>query len=115
MADELLSLIWGYRLSQAIHAVAVLGVPDLLAEAPRTPAELATATRSDADTLQRVLRALAAHEVVDEDDEGRFRLTAMGERLRADVPGSLRAVAIAVLRPSVWDAWGHLTESVRTG
>ena len=115
MADKLLSLIWGYRLSQAIHVVAVLGVPDLVAEVARTPSELAALTGSDTVMLHRVLRALAAHGVMDEDDAGRFGMTELGERLRSDVPGSVRAVAIALFRPSVWDAWGRFADSVRSG
>jgi hypothetical protein len=115
MADDLLGLIWGYRLSQAVHVVARLGVPDLIAETPLSAVELAASTSSDAATLQRVLRALAAHGVLNEDESGRFRLTGLGQRLRSDAPGSLRDAAIALFRPPMWDAWGHLGESVRTG
>jgi O-methyltransferase/methyltransferase family protein len=115
MTDDLLALIWGYRLSQAVHVVAKLGVADLIAETPLSAVELAGSTGSDAATLQRVLRALAAYGVLDEDEHGRFRLTELGERLRSDVPGSLRDAAIALFRPPMWDAWGHLEESVRTG
>ena len=115
MADELLTLIWGYRVSQAIHVVSLLGIPDLVAMTPKTPQELAAATGSDADTLRRVLRALAAYRVMQEDEGGRFGLTELGERLRSDAPGSLRDVAIGLFRPPMWDAWGRLPESVRTG
>lgn len=115
MADELLALIWGYRLSQAIHVVARLGIADVVEEAPRSPVELASETGSDPATLQRVLRALAAYGVFDEDEQGRFRLTELGQRLRTDAPGSLRDAAIELFRPPMWDAWGHLVDSVRTG
>lgn len=115
VADELLSLIWGYRVSQAIHVAAVLGVADLVAEAPRTASELAEATGSDAGALRRVLRALAAYGVAAEDEQGRFGMTELGRRLRTDAPGSLRDVAIALFRPPWWEAWGHLSDSVRTG
>lgn len=115
MADDLLAMIWGYRLSQAVHVVAALGIPDFVAEAPRSPLELATMTSSDAASLRRLLRALAAHGVMDEDEQGRFRLTELGQRLRTDAPGSLRDVALSLFRPPMWAAWGRLNDSVRTG
>ena len=115
MADDLLALIWGYRLSQAVHVVAKLGVADLIAESPLSAVELAASTSSDAAALQRVLRALAAHGVLNEDKDGRFRLTELGQRLRSDAPGSLRDVAVSLFRSPMWDAWGRLGESVRTG
>ncbi len=110
-----MSLIWGYRVSQAINVVAVLGIPDLVAEAPQTADALAVATGSHAGTLQRIMRALVAHGVMREDEAGRFGLTELGERLRTDASGSLRDVAIALFRPPVWEAWGHLLDSVLTG
>lgn len=115
MADDLMSLIWGYRVSQAIHVIARLGIPDLLADAPKTAAELAASTESNPAALQRVLRALAAYGVLAEDDHARFALTELGERLRSDAPGSLRDVAISLFRPPMWAAWGRLDDSVRTG
>jgi SAM-dependent methyltransferase len=46
---------------------------------------------------------------------GRFALTAAGERLRSDVPGSLRNVALLYGEDFIWQAYGNMTYSVRTG
>ena len=43
---QLLALVRGYRISQAIYVVTQLGIPDLLADGPREIDELARATES---------------------------------------------------------------------
>jgi hypothetical protein len=102
-------------LPQAVSVVAQLGIPDLLADGPRTCLDLATATRTHAASLYRVMRLLAGASVFAEDDEGRFRLAALGECLRADVPGSLRGYAIYCGDAATWSALGALLHSVQTG
>lgn len=108
-------MVFGYRLSQALHVAAVLGISDLLAEGPRTIDDLASAANADADSLGRMLRALAAHGVYIESEDGRFSNTELSSALRADVPGSVKATAVYVGEPYYWDAWGYLLHSARTG
>jgi hypothetical protein len=107
----LLPLIYGYQVSQAIHVAAALGIADELADGPRAVGDLASATATHADTLRRLLRALAAVEVLREEPDGTFGLTALGEELRGP-PG---LVAAFIGRPYHWTAWGQLLHSVRTG
>lgn len=113
--NELRSLINGYQVSQAISVAATLGVADLLADGPRSSDDLARDTGADADALYRLLRALAGVGVLREEDGRRFALTELGEPLRSDVPGSLAGWAEFVGRPAVWQSWGALLHSVRTG
>jgi hypothetical protein len=101
--------------SQAIYVVTTLGIPDLLAGGARSAEELAAATDSDGRALYRVLRALAAAGVLHEDENRLFTLTELGGRLRADAPGSLAPWAALNGRPYLWQAWGELMHSVRTG
>ena len=108
-------LINGYQIAQAIHVATVLGIPELLAEGPRTPGELAAATDSNGNALRRLLRALAAIGVFQEDAADRFSLTPLGDGLRADAPDSLAGWAAFVGRPHHWEAWGHLLDSVKSG
>ena len=42
-------------------------------------------------------------------------LTALGQSLRSDVPGSVRNAAIALTSPGHWLPWGRLSEAIRTG
>jgi hypothetical protein len=53
-------------LSQAIYVAAKLGIPDLLVDGARDGADLAAATNTNAESLSRVLRLLAANEVLEE-------------------------------------------------
>jgi hypothetical protein len=112
---ELFELMAGYRVSQAIYAVASLGIPDLLASGPQDCDELARATGTHAPTLFRVLRFLAGAGLFEEAAPRQFGLTPLGTGLRTDVPGSMRLFALMMLDESHWLAWGNLLHSVRTG
>jgi hypothetical protein len=104
-------LVNGYQVSQALHVAATLGIADRLAESD----ELAAAVGAHAPTLYRVLRALAAVGVLHEDEERRFALTPVGDCLRSDADEPVGGWAAMIGRPYVWQAWGELLHSVRTG
>ena len=59
-ALDLIRLVNGYQISQAIHVAAALGIADLLTCGERTSDDLAAATSTHPPTLYRLLRALAA-------------------------------------------------------
>lgn len=111
----LLHMVTGCWISQALYVTAKLGIADLLQEKPQSCTRLREATQTHAETLYRVLRALASVGVFVEDEEGRFSLTPLAEPLRTDVPGSLRAFAIMLGEPEHWRAWEGVLHSVRTG
>jgi len=113
--EDLRSMVTGFRLSAALAVAADLGLSDELVAGPRSVAELAATVSADQETLYRLMRALATVGLYDEQDDGRFALTPLGEGLRSDVPGSLRPLARTLTDPAVWAAWGHLGHSVRTG
>jgi hypothetical protein len=108
-------LVNGYQMTQALSVAATLGLADLLAAGPRTSDELATDTGVHADTLYRLMRALASIDVFHEEPGRRFRLTELGAVLRTDAPESIRGWAAFVGTPYYWQAWGDLLHSVRTG
>ena len=113
--QDLLQLTNGYRVSQAVYVVATLRIPDHLAKGPLSSDHLAALTGSHPKTLYRVLRALAAVGVFHEDQHKCFALTALGEGLQTDIPGSRAAWARLTARPPVWQAWGDLLETARSG
>lgn len=113
--DQLRSLINGYQISQGLHVLASLGIPDVLKTGPRSAEELAGMTSTDPRSLYRLLRALASVGVLDEGDNQVFGLTDLGQGLRSDAPNSLSGWATFIGRPYYWEAWGHLAHSVRTG
>jgi hypothetical protein len=112
---DLLRLVNGYQVSQAIHVATRLGVADHLRGTSRNIEELASLTASHPGGLYRLLRALAAIGVFHEGENKMFSLTAMGECLRSDSPTPLGAWAAYVGRSYVWQTWGNLLHSVRTG
>jgi hypothetical protein len=114
-AADLYRLIDGYKITQAIHVAAVLGLADHLADGPRSAADLAAAAGADAGAVLRLLRALAAIGVLTEEADGRFSLTPMGEALRADADHTVHPFAVMTGQDYYWRAWGALLHSVRTG
>src|SRR3954468_14635579 len=105
-AAELVLLVTGYRISQAIHVAATLGIADLIKDGASSASDLAVATNSHAGALYHVLRALAAAGVFHEDDEKRFSLTPLGECLRSDAERPIAGFAPFAARPPPWPASG---------
>ena len=106
-------MIWGVHISRAVYVAAELGVADLLAGGPMTAAQLAQATRVHEPSLYRVLRLLAALGVLAEQDGRLFGLTVLGERLRAEVPASVRSWALLVESLETAPGFEPLTELCR--
>jgi predicted transcriptional regulator len=93
---KLRGLIFGFSITLSIAVSAELGIADLLADGPRTVAELARKCGVLERPLCRMLRALTGEGVFAENGDGRFALTPMAELLRSDHPRSLRNWAIYV-------------------
>lgn len=113
--DRLLFLTYGVRLTAVLCAVAELRIADLLAEGPRTAAELAELTSTDASALARVLRTAAAVGLVAEEPDGRWAITPVSEKLRSDLPDSLLNLIRLQGSPIMWEPYGDLLYSMRTG
>lgn len=108
--------IWpGIIVGQAIHTAAKLRIPDLLADGPKTIAELASECGAHPPTLERLLRALSTVEMFTPTGDGRFRNTQLTEVLRSDHPQSQRTAALFLPAPFLWRPLGELYESVRSG
>src|SRR5919112_3743958 len=103
---ELMRLVNGYQVSQAIHVAATLGIADLLGDGPRGSDDLAAEAGVHPGSLYRLLRALAAVGVFREEAGRRFSLTPMGRCLRSDAELPVGPYAAFVGRPYQWAAWG---------
>lgn len=108
-------LVNGYQMTQAISVAATLGLADLMTDSPQTSEDLAAKAGVHADALYRLLRALASIGLFHEEPDRRFRLTELGGALRSDAPGSIAGWATFVGSPYIWQAWGELLHSVKTG
>lgn len=80
--SQLWELLRGALATRALAIAADLGVPDALAAGPRAIEELAAEVGADADTLHRILRALASDGVFEEVEPGVFANTPSSEQLR---------------------------------
>jgi hypothetical protein len=108
-------LAFAMRVSRALYAAAQLGIANLLAGGPMTSGQLAVDAGADAQSLRRLLRALVAYGVFEEDAPDRYGLNAAAELLRRDVPGSQRAGVLFTAGDMTWQLWLDFLESVRTG
>ena len=104
----------GYLSTQLLYVAAKLRLADLLAKGPRSSAELATATGTDASALHRLLRGLVLEGVIDEQPIGQFSLTEAGGQLRSDIPGSLLGAVLA-RGELYYPAAAGLIETIRRG
>ncbi|MET9317842.1 methyltransferase [Kribbella sp. NPDC003505] len=111
---ELLGLIGGYQVSQAISVAARLGISDVLATSPQTLSELAQSTGTDVPSLARLMRALTALGLYT-DDGGTFANTELGAALRVDAPRSVAGWARFIGTGSYWQTQAALEQSVRSG
>jgi hypothetical protein len=112
--DQMARLIHGYWAAQAVYVAAKLELADLLAERPQSANELAQATGAHAQSLHRLLRALASIGVFREEEAGRFAMTPLAETLRKDGPQSLWAMAV-MMGEETYHVWGDLFFSIETG
>ncbi|MEV0679175.1 methyltransferase [Actinosynnema sp. NPDC050436] len=110
---DMLHLMSGAWRTRALAVAAELGVADLLADGPRTTADLAARTGSVPDNLRRVLRFLASLGVFDVDGDS-WSLTPLGALLRSDVEGSQRDLA-RLYGGLFYRSFGALEHTVRTG
>jgi len=113
--SRILDLITGIWAARAVGAVAQLGIADRLAAGPLTARELAPLVGADEAALYRLLRAVVAVGVLSKEAGGRFGLTALGQCLRSDVAGSMRAAIASEVDTVHWACWGRLDECIRTG
>jgi O-methyltransferase domain/Dimerisation domain len=111
----ILQMIMGSWVSQALGAIARLGVADHLTKGAKTTAELAEAVGANVDGLGRTLRALAGVGIFTSPTPGSWALTPVGDCLRTDAEGSMRYLAIAETDHAHWTTWGRFVHAVRTG
>ncbi|MEL7241159.1 MAG: methyltransferase [Cyanobacteria bacterium J06573_2] len=112
---DLIRMMTGMWVSQAIYVTAHLGIADLLKDSSKSIAQLAEETETDVSSLYRVIRALASVGIFKEVEPNEFALTKTGEYLRSDVPNSLRSISMMLGDKCSWQSWGEIIQVVKTG
>jgi O-methyltransferase domain len=112
---ELLAQIsCAYWLSRCLHVVADIGVADALEEEPQSVAALAEFTGCHKGALDRVLRLLSSHGIF-RSCNGGYLHTPASRVLRTDHPRSVRSFVRMSGLPILWESYGSLEFSLRTG
>ena len=105
----------GLARTQLLHVAARLGIADHLEAGPLTADTLARETGADPDALFRALRALAAGGVFTLLEGGRFENNRASRALRADGPGSMRALLQYLGSAPNVAAWADAGRTVQSG
>lgn len=100
--------------TKALYCAVDLCLPELLAGGPRTAAQLAAATDSDPDAIERLMRFLVSRGIF-KHRNGRYANNGASDRLRADHPYSFRDWVLFF--GSDWNLriWNEMPGRVRTG
>jgi hypothetical protein len=114
-AVQVIQMLAGRSVSQAISVAAELGIADVLKDAAMHVDELAAATSTHAPSLYRLLRALASVGIFAETENRQFRVTPLAACLRGDAPDSIRNLARWYGVPLILHSWDELLHSVKTG
>ncbi|OQR96335.1 SAM-dependent methyltransferase [Achlya hypogyna] len=104
--------MWATR---SLATVASLKIPDVLRDGPLRAHEIAAQLDLDRDSVFRLMRAVSSMGFFEHTQGDVFALTASGEYLLSDVPGSMRSYLVAMCAPGHWLPWGNLEHTVRTG
>jgi predicted O-methyltransferase YrrM len=113
--EILFGMVIGTWLSQTVGTIARLRIPDAVAAGAATATAVAEKLSLDTDATYRVMRGAAAAGIFLRLDEERFALSPLGELLRSDVPGSMRAFLDVQSAPGHWLSWCRLDDTVRKG
>jgi hypothetical protein len=113
-AGRLTRLADGYLVTQLLVVAVELRLAEHLVAGPRTAADLAAQVGAVPGAVARVLRGLAAEEVVQELPDGRFAGTPLTALLAENAPGSL-AGAVRARGELYYRPAAQLTEATRKG
>lgn len=113
--EKILQLISSQWLARSLYVVAKLEIADLIADGHCSVAQLAEKTQMHPNSLYRVIRALASTGYFTEVSPREFELTPLGESLKKDAPGAVRATVLTLTGQLQWESWGEALHSVRTG
>lgn len=110
---QMIQMLAGFQISQALYVVAKLGLSTKLADGPQTIEQLATATGAKPDALRRITRTLAPLGIFRTDGE-RIEATPLGLTLAEGQPGSLRDIALYWMETH-YAPYGELLRTAMTG
>jgi hypothetical protein len=112
---DVIRMSTGFWVSALVYTMAKIGLADRLASGPRTAAAIAGELGLLPRTLHRFMRTLASLGLLTQHADDTFGLTPHGEALKTGAPGSARATVLTMAGPMIWQAFGDVEYSLRTG
>lgn len=112
---QLLRMMDGIIVHQALYAAAELGIADLVDGKGQSTPELAAKLMVNEDALYRLLRFLASQGVFQETSPRVFIHTELSGFLRSGTPGSLRSFLIFRGSELYLAPFGEIVHTIRTG
>lgn len=110
-----LERLFGIIDNKALYCAVVLEIPELLANGPRSAAEVATATGADPDAVDRLLRYLVSRDLFATTRDGQFVNNRATTILRTKQPYSFRDWVLFFGSDWNWQIWNQLPTRVGRG
>ena len=114
-AEQLFQMAFGFMMTRALGCVAELEIAEKLKNGPKSVALLAAETGVKEEPLYRVLRALAAEGVFEEQTAKTFVLTPTADLLRRDAKGSMRNMMLFLATRIHFELAPEMMHSLKTG
>jgi hypothetical protein len=105
----------GFWFSRAIWLAARFRLADAVEAGPASATEIARASGTHPDSLERLMCALIAAGLFRRDGDGNYWPTPASDLLRSDHPRSQRALMETLLGGEAFEAWGAIGTSLQTG
>jgi len=113
--EKLFQMAMGFIPTAALGCVTELEIADKLKNGPKNTALLAAESGVKEEPLYRVLRALAAEGVFEEQAPKTFALTPAADLLRRDAKGSMRNMALFMATRIHFELAPEMMHSLKTG
>ncbi|MBA3953942.1 SAM-dependent methyltransferase [Candidatus Dependentiae bacterium] len=112
---RLIQLSGGFLVSRALQVFAELRIADHLKEGPHVIDDaFALQVGADRTMLYRLLRMLAGHGIVQQQEDNTFSLTPLGELIKSDHPATV-ANFLRMEDETRWRSYGNLLDTLKTG
>ena len=113
--DTLHRIATGFILSRALMTAAELKIADTLKDKKKTALEIAKELDLHPESVKRLLRYLASHNIFNENSENQFSLTALSEIMVTDHQNSFHAFLEMIADTPPWDSFKHMMHTLKTG
>ena len=113
--DTLRRIATGFILSRALTLAAELKIADTLKNSAKSASEIAKELNLHTDSLYRLLRYLASHNIFEENSDNQFSLTPLSEIMVSDHSDSIHAFLDMIADDPPWDSIKNMAHTLKTG